>query len=289
MAALFFLRIVVHIFRLVPFQALYMLSDVLAFLLYRLIGYRKNVIIGNLKRAFPEKKHAEIKKIAWQAYLNLTDVTLETLKAQSMPLAETKRRCIAMNPEIVAEYLIRGQSVIVAGSHYGNWEYAGLTMPEGLLGKLVGVYKPMTNKAVESFVNQKRGQGGLVLVPMEESVAVMRKQHKKEAWAYMLIADQSPSSRKRAHWVEFFGQETACLPGVDVLARTFGFPVFSYQIKRVRRGYYEIEYSPLWMDPETAAEGDITRAYNRRLEDEITENPGAWLWSHKRWKMRRET
>ena len=104
----------------------------------------------------------------------------------------------------------------------------------------------------------------------------------------MLIADQSPGSRKRAHWVTFFGQETASLPGVDVLARTFDFPVFGYQIRRVRRGFYEIEYAPLWAAPAAAMEGDITRAYTRQLEAEIRAQPENWLWSHKRWKMRRD-
>lgn len=287
MPALLLLRFVVALFRWVPFSVLYVLSDGLAFLLHRVIGYRKKVIADNLQRAFPKKSAAEIRQTTRATYRNLTDITLETIKSQSTPLAEIRRRCILINPETVSEYLSRGQSVILAGSHNGNWEYAGLTMPEGMLGRLVGVYKPLTNKVIDQFLNQKRARGGLVLAAMEEAVAVMRKQKNQEAWAYMLIADQSPSTRKRAHWVAFFGQETAALPGVDVLSRMFDFPVFTYQIRRVRRGFYEIEYAPLWLEPATAAEGDITRAYTRQLEEEITAQPENWLWSHKRWKMRR--
>jgi KDO2-lipid IV(A) lauroyltransferase len=288
MPAYIFLRIIVALLRFVPFPVLYLLSDGLAFLLQRVIGYRKKVVFENLRRSFPEKSDTEIQQIIRGVYRNLTDVTLETIKSYTTDLSEIHRRCQVLNPEIVAEYLDRGESVILAGSHNCNWEYAGLTLPEGLGQRMFGVYKPLTNKVINSYTNEKRSRGGMVLVPMDEVVAVMRKQKNTEACAYMLIADQSPSSRKRAHWVTFFGQETASLPGVDVLARTFDFPVFSYQIRRVRRGFYEIEYAPLWAAPAAAMEGDITRAYTRQLEAEIRAQPENWLWSHKRWKMRRD-
>lgn len=288
MPAYFFLRLIVELFRFVPFPVLYRLSDGLAFVLYRIVGYRKQVIFENLRRSFPEKTESQIRQIAHGAYRNLTDVTLETIKSHTSPLNDIRRRCLVLNPEIINAYLDKGQSLILAGSHTGNWEYAGLVMPGALHNRLYGVYKPLTNKVVNAYTNRKRARGGIGLMPMEEAVSVMRKQKNTEAWAYMLISDQSPSSRKRAHWVEFFGQETASLPGVDVLSRTFVYPVFTYQIKRIRRGYYTIEYAALCMDPAALKEGDITRAYTLRLEEEIRTQPENWLWSHKRWKMRRE-
>ena len=288
MPALFLLRTVAMLFRFVPFSVLYLFSDGMALLLERVVGYRKKVIADNLRRAFPEKNAAEINQIVRGVYRNLTDVTLETIKSYSTPLLEIRRRCAVLNPDIIAEYLDRGQSVILAGSHVCNWEYSGLTMPEGLNNRLYAAYKPMTNRVISDYVTQKRASGGLLPVSMDDILGVMRKQNKAGSRAYMLIADQSPNSRKRAHWVEFFGQETATLPGIDVLSRTFCYPVFRYQIKRMRRGYYEIEYAPLCLDPSTALEGEITHRYTRQLEEEIRAQPENWLWSHKRWKMRRE-
>jgi KDO2-lipid IV(A) lauroyltransferase len=289
MFAHFFLRLVVALFRVVPYPVLYHISDLLAFLLQKIVGYRKAVIHDNLLRAFPEKSAAERQQIADKTYRNLTDVTLETLKSYTTPLPLLHQRCRVKNPDLIKSYLDKGHSVILAGSHNGNWEYGGLTMPQGLGNRLYGVYKPLTNRVVSNYMNVGRARGGIVTVAMDDVVGVMRKQKNSAPWAYMLIADQSPSSRKRAHWVSFFGHETASLPGVDVLSRTFGFPVFRYTIQRVRRGFYEIEYQPLWLDPATASEGDITRAYTVELEREIRDCPENWLWSHKRWKMQRET
>jgi Kdo2-lipid IVA lauroyltransferase/acyltransferase len=288
MLAYIFLRIIAESFRLLPFSLLYVFSDGLAFLLYRVVGYRKKVIYENLQRAFPEKSEAEIRKIVRDTYRNLTDVTLETIKSHTSSLDEINRRCKVLNPEIVSAYQDKGSSVLLAASHNCNWEYGGLTIPAGLRDRLYGVYKPLTNKVIGDYIAQRRARGGLVLIPMDDAVGIMRKQKDVEAWAYMLISDQSPSSRKRAQWVTFFGQKTATLPGIDVLARLFNFPVFRYEIRRVRRGYYEVEYEPLWLEPATAQEGDITQAYTKRLEAEIRANPGNWLWSHKRWKMKPE-
>ncbi len=281
------LQVFLQIFRLVPFRVLYVLSDGLAFLLFRVIGYRRKVIFENLQRAFPEKSEAEILKIVRANYRNLTDVTLETLKSFTAAFAEIERRAVCLNPEIVNQYLDRGQSVILTGSHLGNWEYTGLTMPPQFHGATVTAYKPLTNKGMDAYINQARSRTGMEMVGMDEVFKAIRKRS-AEPTVFILLADQSPSSRKSAHWVSFFGQETASLPGADVLGRKFGLPVLYYRVVRTeQRGFYEIEFTEICTDPSAAAEMDITRAFARRLEADIRQQPEQWLWSHKRWKMKR--
>jgi KDO2-lipid IV(A) lauroyltransferase len=277
------------IFRLVPFGFLYVLSDMMAFFLYRIIGYRKKVIRENLQRSFPEKSDQEIRMLIRQAYRNLTDVTLETIKSFSTSITEIDRRAICLNPDVVNHYLDQGQSVILAGSHLGNWEYSGLSMPPYFHGDTVTAYKPLSNKKMDAYLNRARARTGMNMVAMEDVFKSMRKRAEGTKPAvFLLLADQSPSSRKSAHWVNFLGQDSASLPGVDVLGRKFGLPVLYYRVIRTaRRGFYEIEFSELCVDPSEAQEMEITKAYANRLEADIRENPGHWLWSHKRWKMKR--
>jgi len=276
-----------QLFRFIPFPVLYGLSDALAFFLYRIIGYRRTVIFDNLKRAFPEKSEVEIRNIARATYRNLTDVTLETLKSFTAPYAEIERRAICLNPEVVNQFLDRGQSVILSGSHMGNWEYSGLTMAPNFHGATVTAYKPLTNKKMDAYLNLARSRTGMEMVAMDEVFGAIRKRA-ADPTVFLLLADQSPSSRKSAHWVNFLGQETASLPGADVLSRKFGLPVLYYRVGRTsRRGFYEIEFSEICIDPSIAAEMDITRAFARHLEADIREQPEQWLWSHKRWKMQR--
>jgi len=124
----------------------------------------------------------------------------------------------------------------------------------------------------------------MIPVPMESMMSELRRNLSRPT-ATILISDQSPSSRKRAQWTKFFGRDTACLPGADIISRMFDYPVFNYRITRVRRGYYEVVFMPVSMHPSVSAEGDITRRYHELLEEEIRAKPGNWLWSHKRWKM----
>ena len=282
------LRVFLQIFRIVPFRALYVLSDGLAFLLFNIVGYRRKVIFENLQRSFPEKNESEIRQIARATYRNLTDVTLETIKSFTAPFSEIERRAICLNPEIINQYLDRGQSVILTGSHLGNWEYTGLTMPPQFHGATVTAYKPLSNKGMDAYINHARSRTGMEMVAMDEVFKSIRKRS-GEPTVFILLADQSPSSRKSAHWVKFLGQDTASLPGADVLGRKFSLPVLYYRVLRTRRrGFYEIEFAELCVDPATAVEMDITRSFARHLEADIRQQPEQWLWSHKRWKMKRE-
>ena len=168
-------RIFLQIFRLVPFRALYGLSDALAFVLFKVLGYRKKVIFDNLKAAFPDKKDAEIFRIAWATYRNLTDVMLETIKSFTTSFKDIEPRAVCINPEIVNQYLDKGQSVILTGSHLGNWEYGGLTLPTKFHGATVTAYKPLTNKRMNAYINQARSRTGMELVAMDEVFKAIRK------------------------------------------------------------------------------------------------------------------
>lgn len=274
------------LFWLIPFRALYVLSDGMAFVVYRIIGYRKKVVFGNLRRSFPEKSDAEIRQIAKKAYQNLMDVTLETLKSFSMPTPEFLRRAPVVNPELLNAYLDRGQSVILAGSHYNNWEWSGLSLPPFFHGKTITAYKPLSSKVANTFINRQRARTGMIMVSMDETFGAMR-QKRDEPAVFILLSDQSPGSRKSAHWVHFMQQDTACLPGADVLGRKFRNPVLYYDIQRRSRGFYEVIFSEICAEPEHAEEGSITRAYMAKLESVIRQQPENWLWSHRRWKITR--
>jgi KDO2-lipid IV(A) lauroyltransferase len=140
---------------------------------------------------------------------------------------------------------------------------------------------------MDAYLNQARSRTGMEMVAMDEVFREMRKRSGTPT-VFILLADQSPSSRKSAHWVEFLGQDSASLPGADVLGRKFGLPVLYYRVKRTsRRGFYEVEFAELCNDPGNAEEMSITRAFAKRLETDIREQPEQWLWSHKRWKMSR--
>lgn len=277
------LKIALSLFGLLPFGVLYALSDVLAFILHHVVGYRKKVIRANLRLAFPEKTESEIRAITRKFYRNLTDVLLESLKVPTLSIREAARRYRILHPEVANHYLDQKRPIILTGSHLGNWEYGGLTLPAAFHGAVITAYKPLTNKTIEVFFNRARERTGMEMVSMDEVFRTMRKRS-QEAAVYILLSDQSPSSRKSAYWVPFFGTETPFLPGMEVLSRKFDFPVIYYRTVRTRRGFYELHFEELTAHPTQVADKGITAAYAVTLEKDIRNAPEQWLWSHKRWK-----
>lgn len=282
-----FLRGLADVFRLIPFPVLYIISDIFAFVLQHVVGYRRKVMDDNLALAFPEKTAEERRRIRSKAYRNITDIILETLKGFTMSIEATICRWKVLNSEVPNKYLEKGQSIMLGGSHVNSWEWMAIAIPPALKGTMVTAFKPVKNLFLDEYYTAKRAKSGMVMVNMNETYPAMRKL-KDETCCFILLSDQSPSSRKSAHWVDFFGIDTAFLPGLDFLARRFQYPAVYYEVKRVRRGYYEVMFTDICSDTSKISEGDITRAYADMLEKTIRQQPENWLWSHKRWKMNRE-
>ena len=281
-------RFFILLFRAMPFRLVYIVSDVLYFLLYKVFGYRKAIVISNLQNSFPEKSPPEIKDITRKAYKNLADIMVEGIKGASMSEKQIKARYTFLSPEILASSFADGQSVILVAGHYLNWEWAALSPPFFFKHHIVALYKRLHNQYLNDFMKRSRSGTGETLYELRETAEAFNNHAKKDPPSlFLLAADQSPSNTENAHWVEFLGQDTPCLHGPEKYARIHNLPVvFSYP-KRIKRGYYELKTEWLVRDPASVEVGEITTAFMNRLEQVIREEPGGWLWSHKRWKHKR--
>ncbi|MDL2252144.1 lysophospholipid acyltransferase family protein, partial [Odoribacter sp. OttesenSCG-928-J03] len=101
------------------------------------------------------------------------------------------------------------------------------------------------------------------------------------------IADQTPNRGNLNFWMDFLNQDTAVLFGTEKIAKKFNLPVISLFARKIRRGYYEVEFIDLCDNPEPLEHGELTIMYMRLLEQQIKGAPEYWLWSHKRWKYTR--
>lgn len=281
---LFYLFVIVIGF--LPFRLLFIFSDFLAFLLMRVFKYRKVVIQENLRRSYPDLGEEEIRRLVKKFYLNLSDITLEGIKAFTMSKKQVVARYKVLNPEILYPYLEAGQGVICTTGHYGNWEWGALSPPLQLPFKFIAFYKPLKNLRFDRFVRKNRSRFGTYLSPIRETTKSFD-DNRGLPVIYLMAADQSPSNRQAAYWVNFLGRDTAFLHGPEKHARTNNYPVFFVSIHRVKRGFYELELTLLVEDPSKLANGEITRLYAEKLESIIGKDPSNWLWSHKRWKLAR--
>jgi Kdo2-lipid IVA lauroyltransferase/acyltransferase len=284
----FVFRASIALVSVIPFRVLYFLSDVIFLFIYYLIGYRKKVVYQNLSNSFPEKSQKEIKAIARIFFHHLTDVLFESLKAFTMTeLAVVKRFHIKPSPFLEKIYK-EGRSVIAVAGHYNNWEWPGIAAGMQLKHKPVGFYKPLANPYVDAYVKKTRVQGRSALVSINDTAAVFKNNWGEPA-AFYMIADQSPSSARLAYWVNFLNQDTATIHGPEKYARIYNMPVVYCDIQKKSRGNYEVEFILLCENPKETKTGEITAKFMNMLEDKIRQEPQYYLWSHRRWKHKRNS
>ena len=104
--------------------------------------------------------------------------------------------------------------------------------------------------------------------------------------ATAFIADQTPQPHN-AYWTTFLSQDTPIFKGTGVIARKLNLPIVYVCIKRVKRGYYEMDAELLCENPASVTEDQISELHTKRLEKDIIAMPETWLWSHRRWKHKR--
>jgi KDO2-lipid IV(A) lauroyltransferase len=271
---------------LLPFPLLYLLSDGVYWLLFRVIGYRRQVVLTNLRNSFPERTEAEIQAIADRFFRWFCDLTLETLKTLTIGPEAVRERVAFRNIELLQRYAREGRSVILVLGHYGNWELAGARYSqEKDIPQLYVIYHPLANRHFDGLMYRMRTRHGTKLYAMREaSKAMLRDKDLVTATAF--IADQTPSP-ERAYWMTFLGQDTPVFLGTEALAKKLDQPVIYISITRPKRGYYCMAMELLVGEPSTSEPGAITEAHTRRLEADIRNVPELWLWTHRRWKHKR--
>lgn len=278
----------IYLISFLPFPVLYLFSDFLYFILYYCIGYRKKVVLENLRNAFPKKSEQEINDICKEFFHYLCDLFLEIFKTLTISGKSMLRHC-KFSPEasaLFARLADENKSIILVMGHQGNWEWAGNSFSLVCRHQLYVIYHPLANKYFDRFMYHMRTRFASRLIAMKNTYKEMLNA-KSGLNATAFIADQTPQPSS-AYWTTFLNQDTPVFKGTEVIAKKLNRAVVFASVHRVKRGYYVIDAELLSENPAATADGEITELHTRRLEKDIISQPGTWLWSHRRWKHKRE-
>lgn len=275
--------LIIRLFSRLSFFILYAISDFIYFICYYIIGYRKKVVVQNVYNAFPDLSEEEKKMIIKNFYKNLSDVFVETIKSLTISKESLKKRVKIKNPEVLEKFYRQKESVIVATSHQCNWEWLLLGCCVQIPYEIDAVYKHLKNKFSHELMLKIRGRFGAHLIEKDKvnRELILRKNKLR---LIALVADQSPSLPTDRYWTTFLNQPTAFYKGVEKIAKMMKMPVLYASMHRLKRGFYEIEFTELTSAEQNDKEGFILEKYTMVAEKSIRENPSDWLWSHKRWK-----
>lgn len=278
---------VIYLISWLPFPILYFFSDFLYLLIYRILGYRVEVVSTNLRNAFPDKTTDELKLIEKAFYHYFCDLVLETVKTLTIQPETVRKRVTFGDMSAFEKFYARGQSVIIVMGHLGNWELAGAGFSQLPYHKLYVIYHPMRNPYFNRLIYYMRTRLGNRLYAMKDTFRGMLA-NRKEITATAFIADQTPSP-ENAYWTTFLSQDTPIFTGTAKISSKLRYPVIYVSVSRPHRGHYHIESEVLIEDPQNMPEDQISEIHTRRLEQDIRERPALWLWTHRRWKHQRKS
>lgn len=291
------------LFQRLPLRFHYAVGKVFAWAAKDVMKYRRDVIVTNLSRSFPDKKYEDIVSLKNEAYKHLGELFAETMwfggckgnkeRLKKQKILEFEKDGV----DALMESFAGSPSVLLMHSHLGNWELTSAiadflpldkSQVEVIEKSIYVVYKRLASKFWDRFMRENR-QANLnnTFKGYVESGEVLRVafRNKDKKRIYVFPTDQFPYWGAASHKIgKFMNQPTQTMTGGAALACKFGMAVYEICFVRKSRGCYKVFLEKICDDAGRLSPEDIMVKYYSILEKYIIEDPGNYLWSHKRWK-----
>ena len=235
----------------------------------------------NLSRAMPELSHAQQKEIVRSMWDNLGRTFAELPHLEKI----CARRITLVNGHIADTLRDDGKGAILFGAHLANWEIPLIYVIEGLRLEFGAVYREPNNPYVARVMQGVRNpHGRLRGIAKSRSGARDIVRALKEGVHLGIFIDQKYNEGVAA---AFFGHPAMTSPAFAELGQKFDCPVIPLRIERLKGAYFRVTlHDPLPLHDEKGAPLAATamiEAAHTLLEGWIREQPGQWLWLHRRW------
>jgi KDO2-lipid IV(A) lauroyltransferase len=242
------------------------------------------VVRSNLKLAFPKLQEAEYRLIEKKFYRHLCDLFLEIIKSMGMSKDQMLKRFKVKNIEVLTQFEKENRSAFLLCGHYASWEWM-MSLGYHMKHLGYGIYRPIKNPYFDNLIKKIRSRHDAYMIPQKTASDIIREKEKKnERAVYGFASDQAPRPTAKSYWRPFMGIKVPVYTGAERLARELNIPLVFGKIKRLKRGYYELEFKLISDQPKTTAVNEITDIYTEWLEEQIKEDPTQYFWTHKRFK-----
>ncbi|UCE02417.1 MAG: lysophospholipid acyltransferase family protein [Candidatus Latescibacterota bacterium] len=248
-------------------------------------GLRRRVCVANLERALGGELDAqEQRRVVVRSYEHLGMLLVELLRLADMDIQARRASILFDGREHLEAALERGRGAIVASAHYGNWEVLGAGgVAHGL--PVTFVVQRMRNASADAMLCRTRQSVGVRV--LERGMALRRVRQELESNRLVCImCDQD--ARQRGIFIPFFGTPASTHKGAAQLALRLRVPFIPLFARRLPDGRNLLVARAAIEPPVGVAQEEGVRhllaRYNAALEDVIREDPGQYLWHHRRWK-----
>ncbi|WP_311275447.1 lipid A biosynthesis lauroyl acyltransferase [Methylobacterium sp. WCS2018Hpa-22] len=246
------------------------------------------IALANLRAAYPEEDEAAIRALARQAWDNLGRTGAEYAHLATLfdidPADPASQRMSVAGAEHFEALRDDGKPGLIFAAHLANWELPAICAARYGL-EATAIFRPPNDIASARLVAEVRREtmGGLAAAGQG---AVFSMQGVVERGGHLgQLIDQHFT---RGVVVEFFGRPVLVNPLLAKLAKHYECPVHGVRVVRKDNARFLLELTPP-LDLPRDAKGEIDvqgamQAMTRVVEEWVRENPGQWLWMHRRWR-----
>ena len=250
----------------------------------RLAGRRRSIAAINLSLCFPELSASEREKIITEQFVSMGIGVMETAISWWSPDSRLQQLAHVDGLQHLQAALDRGKGVILLSAHFTTLEIGGRLL--ALHAPFHVMYREHKNAAFDRVMKSARIKHFGKAIPRGDLRGVLRSlQDNCPLW----YAPDQDYGREQSVFVPFFGIPAASITATSRLARISGAAVVPFFQTRLpdARGYQLTLYPPLENFPGASVTED-TRRINEIIEARIREQPGQYLWVHRRFKNRPE-
>jgi len=237
----------------------------------------------NLRASFPEASEEWIAATILDMWDNLGRVLGEFPHLQDLTYGDSSDRVEVIGLENIRALADGEGPGLLVGGHLGNWEI-GPYSASAVGSRVALIYRAANNPYVEKlFRRARRGTGGEMLRKGSQG-ARRSLEILKDGGRIGILVDQKMNDGIA---VPFFGRPAMTAAAAAQMALRYQCRVVVARVVRKKGAWFQAEFLPprQWQptgDRQADALARMTEI-NQILEGWIRENPGQWLWLHKRW------
>ena len=274
------IKILFYILSGIPRPFFVMLIDIYIYVrIYKLFASYKITKI-NLKIAYPDLSNSNIELISKLSIRESLISGYETIFTWGSNAHDSNRMIFRIeNNFLLNNYVRKGNGLISVAVH--NRSVDMLLAWICSQTSTVSLYKKIKNKALDSFVKNKRESDGSKCV--ETSISGVRKIYKalKENKVICFAADQVPQ-RGMGEYINFFNREAYSTTLVQSLAIKTMTPIVYFYINSNKDNYLTVTIKAI--DNNIYTDSKCSQIINKGIESIINKRPVDYSWEYKRFK-----
>lgn len=270
-----------------PRRLAYAIGVVTSTLAFPLLARQRRALESNLQQVFPEMPAPQLRKLAWQNWLNYCKAWIDFFKIPRMDRRHLGGLLTKVGVEHLDRAMAAGRGVIVVAPHMGSWELAAASWAAtfGEIGIMVEQIEP---RRLFEHVSAVRSRMGIHIIPLSRTGARDILRMLKQRRLVVLAIDRDILNTGRPF--RFFGRSATFPTGAVEIALKTGAPLLpAFCIRDRNDAYVAIGEPPLFLKPTEDHEADVRAAMEQILaafERYIKRYPDQWhvlepIWSAK--------